>query len=219
MTKITVQTDGGKIRIRLKDYAKAPVTVESTGAKATRPPQSSTLTRKAVLVSNRLLNLMEIRTESSFRPNEEDVEIVYALSGGDPNVPDMLHKLSSSTIVEEAAPDYITASVRGTMEHITKERGDEPKLIIDVHTHPRSIPQPSEGDKRYFESAAKTIKALVPDANTLFGVHAISSESIRERRGPVKVSRNTIKWSSITKEHEVGFYTPDAKPYEVEILE
>jgi len=58
MTKITVRTAGGKVRIRLRDEAKAPVTVGSTGAKATRLPESSTMSERAVLVSNRLINLM-----------------------------------------------------------------------------------------------------------------------------------------------------------------
>lgn len=210
MTRIIVRTaDGGKVRIRLRDEAKAPVIIEPTGAKA----------KKAVLVSNRLINLMEIRAESSFRPKKEDVEIMYALSGEDTNMPDLLHKLSSSTVVEEATPNYIAASVRGMIEHIIKERGNEPKLIVQVHTHPESIPQPSEKDKRYFASAAETIKALLSGANVLFGIHAISSESIRERQEPAKISRNTIKWSSITREHEIGFYTPDAKPYEVENID
>ncbi len=219
MTRITVRTDGGKVRIRLRDEAKAPVVTEATGATATGAHEPSTLTQKAVVVSKRLINLMEIRAESSFRPNQEDVELVYALSGAAPNLPDMLHKLSSNTVVEEATPDHIVSSLRGMMEHIVKERGSHPRLIIQVHTHPQSIPQPSEADKRYFKSVGERIRAVVSSTDVLFGIHAISSESIRERREPAKISRNTVKWSSITREHEIGFYTPASKPYEVEIIE
>jgi len=216
MTKITVRTDGSKVRIRLRDEAKAPVGTVTTGAEPLKAPEAS---ERALVLSTRLINLMEIRAESAFRPNEEDVELVYALSGSTLNVPDMLHKLSSSTVVEEATKDHVTSSIRGIIEHITKERDGAPKLVVGVHTHPQSVPHPSEGDKRYFISASETIKALIPGTNVLFGVHAVSSESVRERKEPAKISRNAIRWSSITREHEVAFYTPEAEPYEVKILE
>ena len=162
---------------------------------------------------------MEIRAESAFRPNEEDLELVYALSGTRTDTPDTLHKLSSRTVVEQATQDHIVSSVQGMMDHIDKERADKPGVIIEIHTHPQSVPKPSEQDKRYFESAAEKISDLAPDVNVLFGIHAISSESIRERLDPVKVSKNTVKWCSITREHEVAFYTPNAEPYEVQIIE
>jgi proteasome lid subunit RPN8/RPN11 len=162
---------------------------------------------------------MEIRAESAFRPNEEDVELVYALSGSTSNALDILHKLTSGTVVEEATEDHIISSVHGMMEHIERERGDTPGLVIEIHTHPQGVPRPSEQDKRYFKRCAETIKTLVPDTNVLFGIHAISSESIRERREPTKVSRNTVKWSSITREHEIAFFTANSESYEVEISE
>lgn len=219
MTKITVRTDGGKVRIKLRDEAKAPVAQAATGVEPLKPVEQVISGRRTLLLSKRLINLMEIRAESAFRPNQEDVELVYALSGSETNMPDMLHKLSSSTVVEEATQDYIVSSVQGMMEHITKERDNEPDLVVEVHTHPQSLSQPSEQDRRYFSSAAGTIRGLAPNTQVLFGIHAISSEVIRERQGPVKASRNTIRWSSITREHEIAFYTPDAQSCEVEIIE
>ena len=218
MTKITVRTAGSKVKIRLLEEAKAPAAQSATGAEPVKLSGTEAITKSGLLLSARVINLMEIRTESSFRINEEDVELVYALSGPNLNTPDMLHKLSSRKVVEEATQAYVVSSVQGVVEYIIKERDGEPSLVILLHTHPRSTPQPSEDDKRYFRSASETINAMIPDANILFGVHAISSESIRERREPIKISKNTIKWSSITKEHEVAFYSPDAKSYEVDII-
>ena len=219
MTKINVQTDGGKIRIKLRDEARAPVGPSPTGAEPLKSPEPVTTTTRVLLISTRLINLMEIRAESGFRPNEKDVEIVYALSGRGYNAVDMLHKLSSQTVVEEATEDHVISSAQGMIEHIIKERGAPPKLVVGVHTHPQGVPKPGDKDNRYFRNASETIKALMPDINILFGIHAISSESIRERLEPTRASRNTIKWSSITREHEIAFYTPDANIYEVKLIE
>jgi proteasome lid subunit RPN8/RPN11 len=105
------------------------------------------------------------------------------------------------------------------VEHIIKERGSPPKLVVGVHTHPQGVPKPSDKDNRYFRNAFDTIKSLVPEAYVLFGVHAISSESIRERLEPTRISRNAIKWSSITREHEIAFYTPESNTCEVKLVE
>lgn len=42
-----------------------------------------------------IINEMELRVESAFRSEKQDVELVYALSGGDIII-DQLHNLSSS---------------------------------------------------------------------------------------------------------------------------
>jgi len=218
MTKITVRTDGGKIRLKLRDEVKAPAGSKATGA-TPRETHLQTSGKEVLLISKSLINLMEIRVESSFRPNQDDVELVYALSGNERNLPDMLHKLSSNTVVEEATEDRIVSSAQGLMEHVNKERDNKPKVIVGVHTHPQSLSRPSEQDRRYFQSAVEVIKTLAPDVDILFAIHAVSSEAIRERLEPEKLSRNTIKWSSITREHEIAFYTPDAESYEVAIIE
>jgi proteasome lid subunit RPN8/RPN11 len=215
MTKIKVQTDGGKIRIKLPDEVKAPVVTGPTGAEPLESSKLLTTNNKVLFLPIRFINLMEIRAESGFRPNEEDVEIVYALSGSISNTVDVLHKLSSQTVVEESTEDHVISSVRGMIAHIIKERSGPPKLVVAVHTHPQGVPKPSEKDIRYFKNASETIKALIPGVNILFGIHAISSESIRERLEPTRTSKNTIKWCSITREHEVSFFMPDANPWEV----
>jgi hypothetical protein len=219
MSRIRVHTDGGRIRIRLSEESKTPVD-KPTGAETLKSlPKPATAANNRLILSNRLINLIEIRVESGFRPKEDDVEIVYALSGSNSNVFDMLHKLSSQTVVEEAAEDYVISSVQGMIEHIVKERGNNPGLIAVLHTHPRGISKPSNKDKLYFHNASETIKTLLPGVNVLFGVHAISSESIRERKEPSKISKNTIKWSSITREHEIAFFTSDTNMREVDLIE
>ena len=219
MSKIRVQSQGSKIRIKLHDDTQTPPQRGGGETTPVEPTKTTPQDRKVLLLPARLIDLMEIRAESAFRPNEEDVELVYALSGSDPRKPDMIHKLSSRTVVEEASEEHIISSVEATMEHILKERNGIPALIVDVHTHPESVPKPSDTDKQFFQTAAAKIAIKAPHATVLFGVHAISSESIRERQKPSKISRNTIRWSSITREHEVGFFTPKAEPYEVEIID
>ena len=218
MTRIIVRTDGGKVRIRLQDDSRALAVTGATGAASLKLPNYQDSDKKMIVLSHRLINMMEIRVESAFRPNEEGVEIAYALSGAHPSIPDTLHKLTSSSVVEEAAPDHIISSARGMIEHIIKEREDEPKLVIALHTHPQGISKPGDQDRQYFQNASQTVRTVVADANIMFGVHAMSSESIRERQEPIKTSKNVIKWSSVTREHEVAFYTPDTQPYEVEII-
>jgi len=219
MTKIRVLSDGGKIRIRLSDEVKAPVVSATTGAEPLKLPEKEPQDDRVLLLSCRLVNLMEMRVESGFRPNEEDVEIVYALSGNVSNVPDKLHKLSSNTVVEKATDDYVVSSIKGMVEHIIRERGTPLKLVVAVHTHPQGVPKPSDKDKRYFSNASDAIKALIPGVNVLFGIHAISSESVRERLEPTRTSKNTIKWCSITREHELSFFTPDANSWEVKLVD
>ncbi|MFC1925700.1 Mov34/MPN/PAD-1 family protein [Chloroflexota bacterium] len=212
MRKIVVKTDAGKIKIRLREGAKATANAGSAAAEAAG---SIGLPRQGVILPGRLINYMEIRAESVFRPGEEDVEIVYALSGTNANVPDMLHKLSSTTVVADASPSYVTSYIGGMIDHIRKERGGEPELIVQIHTHPQGLPYPSETDKQFYRNTSEVIRQLVPEVNIIFGIHAVSSEAIRKRQEPSKTAKNKLEWASITRIHEVGFYTEDAQPCEV----
>lgn len=175
--------------------------------------------KEVLCLSPKIIKLMEIRAESVFRPNQEDVEIVYALSGSSSYTPDMLHSLSSSEIVEEATPAHVIAYREKMVELIRKERGRDPSLIVDVHTHPNGLPYPSETDKRTNKIVAQNIKRIMPNVKIIFGVHAVSSEAIREIEKPVKIEKNIIRWCSATREHRVGFYTEDSLPQEVMIIE
>jgi hypothetical protein len=195
MKKIRVSLGGnGKVTIKLKKERPADAKKElaaSTGGS---------------LLSSSLINQMEIRVESVFRPGQPDVEIVYALTGSKANFPEMLHKFSSSEVVAHATPDRISTATEKMAEHILKERPDAPKIIVAAHTHPDSIAELSEQDKSSIIHIARRLRELIPDTNVIFAVHAVSSESPRARTQPVKISDNKIKWSSITRMHEVAFF-------------
>jgi len=163
------------------------------------------------------MRLAELRAESSFRPSQEDIEVLYALSGSEHNIPDAFHKLSSRFVMKEASQSMILANTEEIVNHILKEREKEPELIAIVHTHPAGIAHPSEIDKQYYPRATKIIRKFLKDANIIFGIHSLSSEGeeVREREAPKKRSKNRITWSSITRSHEIAFYDENLMPVEV----
>ncbi len=77
MTKITVRTAGNKVKIRLLEETKAPVVEGTTGAESAKLSEAEATPKSKLLLPSRVINLMEIRVESSFRPNEE--EFCYVL--------------------------------------------------------------------------------------------------------------------------------------------
>ncbi len=218
-SRITVRTCDERLSIKLGGAQKASACSVAMAVRPTTESEDCEPSHKALSISRHLVSLMEIRSESGFRPDEDDVEIVYALSGALPNLPDTLHTLSSDAVVEEASRNHILSCVRGMIEHIRQERANAIGMIVEIHTHPQSSSRPSEQDRRYFASAARTVQTLVPNAQVLFGVHAISSEAIRTKREPVQISMNTIVWSSINREHEIAFYSADTQPYDVQIVD
>ncbi len=64
---------------------------------------------------------------------------------------------------------------------------------------------------------AATIRGIAPGATVLFGVHAVGSEERRPRTPPERVSENVVRWSSITRTHEVAFFDEAAKPVPVRV--
>jgi hypothetical protein len=171
--------------------------------------------KNGLLLSSNFLNLAEIRAESSFRPAQDDIEVLYALSGRKHNIPDTFHKLSSRFVTKEATHSLIIANTEELVKHILKEADEEPELIVIVHTHPAGIAHPSEIDREFCAPTTKTIREYVPDAHIIFGIHSLSSEEIRERAEPKKLSKNRISWCSITRAHELAFYDEKMMPVEV----
>lgn len=213
MKRINIKAGpGSKIRI-VKTGTR---TGEEKSAKAVTPEGGGT----ALLLSSHFLNLAEIRAESSFRPAQEDVEVLYALSGRAPNVPDTFHKLSSRFVIQEASASMILANTEALVNHILREREETPQLLIIVHTHPAGIAHPSETDREYQRQATKLIRKYMPDAAIIFGIHSISGEGeqVRERSEPTKISKNRITWSSITRSHELALYEEHLRPIEVTLV-
>ena len=183
-----------------------------------RSPEGDTL-----VITARIRNLIELRAESSFRVNQPDFEIIYALSGSDHRTPDTFHHFASQQVVEDARTDTVTPLVSGIIDLIQSERDGSPQpgLIVVNHTHPApgNIPRPSSNDERFFESAGRILGQQFPGARVLFGVHAISGEAIRRRESPVKIEPNCIRWTSVIREHEVAFFTSDGATFAVDYHE
>lgn len=209
--KVSVRGDA-KVNIRLKKEGVAPAP-----SKNMYLPDIASLPQNGIAISTSLIEAMEMRTESVFRPNQEDIEVVYALTGSSKNIPDAIHKFSSNEVVPHASPDKISYYTEKMVEHILEERRSIPELIAIVHTHPLGTAELSDVDKVTDFHVAKRMKELVPNANVVFGVHAVSSESRRPRTDPVKNANNSIKWSSITRLHEVAFFDKNSKPFEVTV--
>ena len=207
MRKIRVSIEGdGRVTIKLK---KRPV-VETRDAGRVLSAAGGDL-----LLSYSLINQMEIRVESVFRPGQSDVEIAYALSGS--TYPDMLHKFSSNEVGAHATQDRIITAAEKIVEQILRERPDAPNIIVGVHTHPDGIAELSGQDKSSMPRIAAKIKERIAGAKVVFAVHAVSRESPRARAQPVKIAVNRISWSSITRRHEVAFFNEKAEPVGVSI--
>lgn len=220
MRRIKVGIEGnGTVRIKLKKKNK----VDSTSVTAmggvpplSPPPLTPVAGRQGFLLSHPIINQMEIRVESVFRPKEPDVEVVYALTGFGTSV-DHLHKFSSNEVVAHATPDMISYTAEKMVEHIRAERVEMPNLIIHIHSHPLGAPALSDVDKEGMPGVATRIREIMPGVTVLFGVHAVGREERRARIPPERVSENRIRWSSITRMHEVVFFDEYSKPVEVMI--
>ena len=174
-------------------------------------PPIPTITPTLIFLRN-IIDQMEIRVESVFRPNQEDVETAYALSGD--NVIDMLHKFTSSDVIRDAKPHVIYTITEGKIRHILAERGRIPKIVVDVHTHPYGIAELSDVDKKTIKKVAEIFREKMPGVRVYFGVHAVSEEKIGSRQD-LKVIGNKIVWRSLTREHEVAFFDENGKPVDV----
>ncbi len=215
MRKIKVVIEGnGTIRIKLKKKEE----ISSRIMPETERSATSTIRNESISLSSSLINQMEIRVESVFRPKVQDVEVVYALSGQN-GIVDRLHNLSSNEVVAHATPDMITYTAEKMMEYIREERTKTPELIIHVHSHPSGLPELSDIDRDSMKKVAKRVREIIPDATIIFGVHAVSDEHRQRRIPPQKVSENWIRWSSITRIHEVAFFDENTRPVVVRINE
>ena len=170
--------------------------------------------RKAkITVHPNLIKQMEIRAESVFRPDSEDVETAYALSGQD--ILDTLHKFTSKEVIRSATPFEIHTKTEAKIRQILEESEVPPKIVVDIHTHPKGSAELSDQDiatnRRAYDLFSKHFDEVY------FGVHAVSEE-MRLKRTPPKVEGNRIVWNSIRRRHEVAFFDKDGKPVSVEIF-
>jgi proteasome lid subunit RPN8/RPN11 len=217
MKRIRVGIGGnGTVRIKLKKRKAERVDAAKMGGAPYTPLTSPAAGGRGISLSHPILSQMEIRVESVFRPKEPDVEVVYALTGYGASV-DHLHKFSSNEVVAHATPEMVLYVAEKMVEHIRAERAEMPNLIVHVHSHPLGAPALSDVDKETMPEVAARIRAIVPDATVLFGVHAVGREERRPREPPERVSENKVRWSSITRMHEIAFFDEHAEPVEVRI--
>lgn len=216
--RIIVRSSGGDVRIVIRDRKRIPPS--GTGEPSEHPrsaPAGRARRSDRLTVPLRLVQLMEIRVEGSFRPKHPDVEVTYAMSGQDVDRVDRLHQLASHQIVFEATPVSVTSALQAVVNEVIEETDGSPALVLQVHTHPSSIPLPSDGDREFFAALEQVVATMLPGARTLFAVHAVSREQSRRREPPLAASDNEIRWSSIYREHRVGFFHPNATPCGVEL--
>jgi proteasome lid subunit RPN8/RPN11 len=210
-------------RISIKAGPGSKIRVVRKGKREEKPEKIDTHrygeAKRHLILSTNFLNIAEIRAESSFRPSQGDIEVIYALSGREHNTPDTFHKLSSRFVMKEASQSLIVANTEEIVNHILKERKEEPDVIVIVHTHPAGIAHLCEIDREYYPPIIKIIRKYLPAASIIVGIHSLSSEGIREREDPKKTSKNRIMWSSITRSHEIAFYDEKLMPVEVVLIE
>jgi len=179
-----------------------------------KPKKFKKTAKSKIIIPLNLIKQMEIRVESVFRPDVENVETTYALTGN--NVMEVLHTFTSKEVIKSATPFEIHTKIEAKIKQILEERAELGKAstVIDVHTHPQGLPIPSDQDLTVFKRAFTVYKKYFE--NVFFGIHAVSEEQ-RFRRTEPKAEGNKIVWTSINRKHEVAFYDKDGKPVEVEV--
>lgn len=213
MGRITVDGEGDIIIKRKRKKEEPPKKPDKSIP--TKPPDVPP--KSDIVLLRNIVEQMEIRVESIFRPKQQDVETAYALSG-DNNTPDTFHKFTSNEVISDASPMVVYTVTENKIKHINQERDEKPSIVVDVHTHPDGPAELSEQDKITHKKVAKIFKEEIPNVTILFGVHAISEEG-RFRRSDVTVSKNKVKWTSITRQHEVGFFDENSNPVDVVVWE
>ena len=169
-----------------------------------------------------IIERLEIRVEAVFRPDQKDVEVQYVLTGSQPNSPDKIHTLAADYIVSDAAENSIDIYWDKVAESVRQEGQDKMNLFIQVHSHPgNGIPEPSSADQDTWQHVSSYLSESFPNATILFGVHGVSDQfpNFIERTRPMNKSPNTLSWTSNTREHNLGFFSPTSTPYQVSYLD
>jgi hypothetical protein len=170
-----------------------------------------------------IINQIESKAISQVRPDDDDVEMLYALTGRSRQRVDGFHSLASANIVSEANYDSISYDPNQVVSYIDSELNDTPALFVLVHTHPRrSRPQPSSADRANWDDVASVYKSEWPDVRVCYGIHAFTEEFSRPkgREQPTRLAGDTtlVEWRSPTRDHAFRLYTPAATGIEVKIV-
>ena len=169
-----------------------------------------------------IIERLEIRVEAVFRPNQKDVEVQYVLTGSHQNSPDKIHTLAANYIVEDADENSINIYWDEVVKSVRQERPEKMNLFIQVHSHPgNGIPEPSSADEDTWQNVSSYLSEAFPNAAILFGVHGVSDQfpNFIERTRPMNKSPNTLSWTSNTREHNLGFFSPSSTPCQVSYVD
>ncbi len=180
-------------------------------------PDPDSGNRLAIAFSWLALERAEILTEGVFRPGAEDVEVKYIMSGGRADAIEHVHALSSDMVIPEATSRSVMTNVGRLVELLKHVGAERAALIVDIHTHPSGIAEPSDQDKRTWREMGRYFGNEFPNARALFGVHAIgpAAREFMKRKAPNRVAVNTVAWRSNIRDHKVALFTPEAYPVEV----
>jgi proteasome lid subunit RPN8/RPN11 len=164
-------------------------------------------------------NFIETRAESQFRPDEDDVETVYALTGSSSGRIDETHSFSSEQIVRKASSNRVRYRVGSIIEHITRERETSPEVLVKFHTHPHTTTRPSELDEETWERIADDFRDEWPSVRVLYGIHTYSTEFKKPKsRASPEVRDGQIEWRSITRDHSARVFDEHADGVEVSLI-
>ena len=212
---------GGHIRIDgkwLSSFLDGAPPGEQAETLETAPGEAAPRPRSGVSLGATVIEHAELATESVFRPGVEDVEVKYLMSGTRADRIERMHTLASSRIIAEATPVSVSANVGQLIEFVKRSGAGNAGLIVDLHTHPSSgIALPSDTDKSSWKSVGRMLEEEFPNARVLFGVHGVGRQmpTFVERTPPVVAGVNRVLWRSVTRDHEIALFAPDATPVEV----
>ena len=183
------------------------------------PAEPDTGGHLGIELTQPIIERMEIRVESIFRPQTPDVEVMYVLTGVASMRPDRLHSLPSDAVIADATTHSVASNVSKMTELIAREQPEQIRLIVEVHTHPAGIASPSDADRSAWKSTASEISGAFPHAIVLFGIHSVSTEASEflERVAPRKETSSRIGWRSNTRDHEFALFSSNAEPHEVRL--
>ena len=212
---------GGHIRIDgkwLSSFLDGAPPGEQAETSENAPGAAAPGPRPGISLGATVIERAQMVTEGVFRPGVEDVEVKYLMSGTRPDRIERVHTLASDRIIADATPVSVSTNVSQLIEFVKRSGAGNAGLIVDLHSHPSSgIALPSETDMKTWLSVARMLEEEFPNTRFLFGVHGVGRQmpTFVERTPPVVAGVNRVIWRSVTRDHEIALFAPDATPVEV----
>jgi len=227
---------GGKIRIKRKESPPdtgddesepqperspaGPADPKSTSTESTSGPKTDD--ERLRIPSQLLLDQATLLTESQVRPHkktDQNIEILYLMSGDKLTAVDEIHGMASSQVVLEADVNSIKWS-KNVIDYLKQERSSQPNLVLMNHTHPSGSVTPSATDMADgWPAFAKSIRELWSDTRVLFGIHGLETEFRQPKsEQPPTVTENTVEWQSTKRPHRFRVYSERGNEIPVTVI-